>query len=339
MKKLLVPKPVSAGIFLSYKCSSECRHCMYACSPRWKADWISEKDLGEFLIQLSDKILPSPLGPDRIGVNYGLHFTGGEPFLNFDLLLKAVELAHEIGIPSTFVETNSFWCIDDKGTREKLVQLKDSGLDGMLISVNPFILEQVPFERTERAIRASREIFKENVMVYQGIFYHQFKGLSIKSALSFEEYLQKVGLSGLSFVELLPMGRAVYELGYLYRKHPATQFFGESCRESLTREWHIHIDNYGNYMTGYCGGISLGDARDMNSIWDGINLEEHPILEALMTDLEKLYELGVKEFGYKERKEGYVSKCHLCLDIRKHIAQQSNEFKELRPREFYSHLE
>ena len=105
------------------------------------------------------------------------------------------------------------------------------------------------------------------------------------------------------------------------------------------RDWHVHVDNYGNYMTGYCGGISLGDARDMNSIWDGINLEEHPILEALMTDLEKLYELGVKEFGYKERKEGYVSKCHLCLDIRKHIAQQSNEFKELRPREFYSHLE
>jgi len=339
MKKLLAPKPISAGIFLSYKCSSECRHCMYACSPRWKADWISEKDLEKILTQLSDKIQPSPLGPDRISVNYGLHFTGGEPFLNFDLLLKAVEMARKLGIPSTFVETNSFWCADDRDTREKLTQLKDSGLDGILISVNPFILEQVPFERAERAVRASGLIFKKNVMVYQGIFYHQFKGLSIKGALSFEEYLQKVGLSGLSFVELLPMGRAAYKLEQLYKKYPAKQFFNESCMENLMREWHVHIDNYGNYMTGYCGGISLGDARDLNSIFGGIDLEERPILEALLTNLGKLYELCVKEFGYKERKEGYVSKCHLCLDMRKHIAQQTNEFKELKPREFYFHLE
>jgi len=339
MKKLFVPKPISVGIFLSYKCTSECRHCMYACSPRWKADWISEKDLQEILTQLYGKIQPSPFGPDRIGINYGLHFTGGEPFLNFDLLLRAVEMAHEIRIPSTFVETNSFWCIDDKSTREKLLRLKDSGLDGILISVNPFILEQVPFERTERAIKISREIFKENSIVYQEIFYHQFIELNIKDTSSFEDYLQKVGLSGLSFVELLPMGRATYKLEHLYKKYPAKQFFGKSCKEDLTREWHAHIDNYGNYMTGYCGGISLGDARNLDSICSGINLEELPILNALLNNLEKLYELSVKEFGYKEKKEGYISKCHLCLDIRRHITQQTNKFKELRPREFYFQLE
>ena len=311
MKKLrsLVPKPISAGMFLSYKCSSECKHCMYACSPRWEADWISEKDLEKILTLLSDKILPSPLGPDRIGINYGLHFTGGEPFLNFDLLLKAVKMAHELGIPSTFVETNSFWCTDDKNTREKLVLLKDSGLDGILVSVNPFILEQVPLEQTERAIRTSREIFKENVIAYQEIFYHQFKGLSIKGSLPFEEYLQKAGLSGLSLVELLPMGRACYKLEYLYRKYPAKQFFGESCKGDLMREWQVHVDNYCNYMPGYCGGISLGDARDLNSVCEGIDLGERPILNALVTDLEKLCEFSAKEFGYKERKEGYISKC------------------------------
>jgi len=248
-------------------------------------------------------------------------------------------MARELGIPSTFVETNSFWCTDDKGTREKLMRLKGSGLDGILVSVNPFILEQVSFERTERAFRISREIFKENVMVYQEFFYHQFKGLNIKSTLSFEEYLQKVGLGGLSFVELLPMGRATYKLGHLYKKYPAEHFFRESCRENLMREWHTHIDNYGNYMTGYCGGISLGDARDLNSIRGEIDIEERPILDALVTDLERLYEVGVKEFGYKGREEGYISKCHLCLDIRRHIAKQTNEFKELKPREFYFNLE
>ena len=44
MKKR-VPGPISGGLILSYKCSAECLHCMYTCSPRWSADWISRKDL------------------------------------------------------------------------------------------------------------------------------------------------------------------------------------------------------------------------------------------------------------------------------------------------------
>ena len=338
MSKLHIPEPVSGGILLSYKCTSECKHCMYACSPRWKADWLSEKDAEKILNQLADKIRPSPFGPNEIGINYGLHFTGGEPFLNFDLLLKIIEMANGHGIPSTFVETNCLWCIDDETTREKLKQLKKVGLHGILISVNPFILEQVPFERTERAARISKEIFSKNVISYQEFFYRQFKGFNIKNSLSFEEYLQKAGHESLYHIELLPMGRAAYKLAYLHKKYPARQFFGESCKQELTRDWHVHIDNYGNYMTGYCGGISLGDARDLDSLHE-IDLDEKPILEALVTNLKKLYEFGVEEFGYTELSEGYISKCHLCVDIRKCLAKQTEEFEELKPRGFYSHLD
>ena len=291
------------------------------------------------LTQLSGRIQGSPLGTDKIGVNYGVHFTGGEPFLNFDLLLKVVGIAHELEIPSTFVETNSFWCIDDKVTREKLLQLRDAGLRGILVSVNPFILEQLPFERTERAARIGREIFRQNAIIYQEFFYSRFKKLGVKDTLSFNGYLEKIALGDFENVELLLIGRATYMLSHLYRKYPAKQLFGESCVEELTRGWHVHVDNYCNYMTGYCGGISLGDGREIDSICQGINLDSRPILEALLTDLKRLFEFGVKEFDYKERAQGYISKCHLCVDVRRHIAQRTDEFEELRPREFYYHLE
>ena len=212
------------------------------------------------------------------------------------------------------------------------------GLHGILISVNPFIPEQVPFERTKRAAKIGKEIFSKSVIIYQGFFYHQFKGFNIKNCLSFEEYLQKVGHESLYQIELLPMGRVAYKLAHLYKKYPAKTFFGESCKEELTRNWHIHIDNYCNYVTGYCGGISLGDARDLDSLHE-IGLDKKPILETLVTDLKKLYEFGIEEFGYKELSEGYISKCHFCVDIRKCLAKQTDEFEELRPREFYSHLE
>lgn len=311
---------------------------MYACSPQWKADWINEDDLYRILTELSATIQASPFGPDRIGINYGLHFTGGEPFLNFELLSRAVEMAEGLGIPSTFVETNSSWCVNDEDARAKFGQLRRSGLDGVLISVNPFILDQVPFERTKRAIRIGKEVFGDNTITYQEVFFHQFERLNLNGPLSFDEYSRN-DPTGLTHAELLPMGRAVYELGHLLRKSPARRFFGQSCEEELTRGWHIHVDNYCNYVPGYCGGISLGDASEMDLILQGLDLNGRPILKALANDLEDLLDLGVREFGYEEQKEGYVSKCHLCLDIRKHIAQKTDEFKELRPREFYNHLE
>jgi len=337
MDELFVPELLSGGLILSYTCNSRCKHCMYACSPQWKADWFPEPDAERILRQMAGKIQGSPQGPDRIGINHGLHFTGGEPFLNFDLLLDLTQKAHDLHIPSTFVESNCFWCIDDVTTREKLTQLKNAGLHGILISVNPFILEYVPFERTERAVRISEAIFKGNVMLYQGFFYHQFQRLHIADALSFDTYLRMAGDHSLSRTELLVRGRACYDLGYLYAKHPAKRFFGSSCRAELTRPWHIHIDNYGNYMSGYCGGLSLGDAEHLTSLRH-IGLEDKPILAALVTDLKTLYEFAVKDFEYKDRVEGYVSKCHLCVDIRKHISRQTAAFTELRPRAFYQQL-
>ncbi|MCD6464924.1 hypothetical protein J7L27_00970 [Candidatus Bathyarchaeota archaeon] len=199
--------------------------------------------------------------------------------------------------------------------------------------------EYVPFKRTEKAVNISREIFGKNLMIYQEFFYHQFKALKIRGVLSFTDYLGREGFRSLYYAELLPMGRAVYKLNQLFRKYPAKHFFGLSCKEELTRGWHFHVDNYCNYMTGYCGGISLGDARNLNSlIENGVNLDDHPILKALVEDLKELYEIAVEDFGYKELKNGYISKCHLCLDIRRHIVQITDEFKELKPVEFYRHL-
>jgi hypothetical protein len=141
----------------------------------------------------------------------------------------------------------------------------------------------------------------------------------------------------LSFPLIFPMGRAPYKLNYLYRKFPAEYFFGENCKKELIRDWHIHFDNYRNYIPGYCAGLSFGDVSNLEAITQGINLEEFQIIEALVTDLERLYKLAV-EFGYETLPEGYISKCHLCIDLRKHLVESTDKFIELKPKEFYYHL-
>ena len=290
--RVKVPRPFSGGLLLSYKCSAACRHCMYGCSPTWNGDWIGEKELERGLAQLAGKIQPSPQGAKGVGLNYGLHFTGGEPFLHFELLHRAVQMADELKIPSTFVETNCFWCTNDEITRERLTLLRASGLRGILISVNPFYSEFVPFERTERCIQISGEVFGRNVMVYQLEYYHLFRRLGIKKKISQEESLKIIQTEYLSaHVEFFMMGRAVNRLREFYPALDASAFFRQPCRPQFLRSWHNHFDNYGNLLPGYCGGISLGNWFHLESLMEeGIDLKEHPILSFLISeDMEGLF--------------------------------------------------
>jgi hypothetical protein len=293
--------------------------------------------------QLAGKILPAPNGPDTAGLNYGLHFTGGEPFLNFPLLCRAVEIAEGLGIPSTFVETNCFWCVDDRSTREKLETLKRKGLKGILISVNPFYLEYVPFERTVRATRASLEVFGRNTMVYQAQYFHRFREWGIQGTVAFEDYLRfESALDFAANAEFFVMGRAPYKLdgflGSLFPRRRAHALVSEPCMTPFLRPLHNHFDNYGNYMPGFCAGISLGDCRKLEDLLrEGVDTERFPVLGFLMEeDMKGLLEFA-RERGYKESPDGYFSKCHLCMDLRKHLAL-TGDYPELRPREFYAQL-
>src|SRR3989337_667400 len=217
-----IPRPTSGGLILSYKCSAECRHCIYACSQRWNADCISEEDLEKILSQLSGKIVSSLYGPK----------------------------------PTS---------LDDATTKEKLRLLKKKGLRGIMISVNPFYLEYVPFEKTERAIRIALEVFGRNTMVYQLEYYTRFVQMGIKDKVPFEEYLKMEKREDLlRNVEFFVMGRAPYRLRDVLKEYcnqyPASHFFSQECMTPFLRAWHNHFDNYGNYIPGFCGGISFGDS-------------------------------------------------------------------------------
>jgi hypothetical protein len=311
---------------------------MYACAPEWEEGWISNENLEAMLKQLSRTIEPSPGGPDQISLNHGLHISGGEPFLSFDLLCRAVKRASELGIPSIFVETNGFWARDDGETVEKLLLLKEKGMHGIMISVNPFYLEYVPFERTERAIAASVEVFDEGAFVYQLGYYYEFKEMGINGTLAFDEYLERAGARAfVSTAEFFVMGRAAYriDLQRFFEPREAQRFFGQPCVPTFLRGWHNHFDNFCNYVPGYCGGLSLGDVRNLDRlIEDGLPRDSFPILDRIArNDFKGLLSLA-KDHGYMENEKGYFSKCHFCVDVRKHLAQEGN-FAELAPEEFY----
>lgn len=338
-----VPPPRSAGLMLSYRCNADCLHCMYACSPRWPADWPDEKRLDTLLRQLAAYIEPAPGGPEDVDLNHGLHFTGGEPFLNFDLLRHATARAAELGIPSLFVETNAFWATEEGKARSMLRQLKEAGLHGILISVNPFYLQHVPFERTQIAVRAASDVFDEGTMVYQPAYYRFFSAFDISGTMPFERYLRDFEPDFLAGTEFFLNGRAPYLVPQYapekFSRRPAEELLEEPCRPAFLRSWHNHIDNYGNYQPGYCGGLSWGSAEELDRIvGKPVEPEQTPVLAHIAADdFAGLLDLARRE-GFEPSPEGYYSKCHLCGEIRLHLHRTGN-YPELRPDGFYRELE
>jgi hypothetical protein len=138
---------------------------------------------------------------------------------------------------------------------------------------------------------------------------------------------------------LFLMGRAARRLRDFYPALQANKFFNEPCRPPVLRNWHNHFDNYGNIMPGYCGGISLGNWRELDElVRQGIDREEHPVLGFLISeDMQGLFSFA-RDMEYQESPEGYISKCDLCLSLRGYLVSRG-EFEELSPKEFYDQLE
>jgi len=177
-------------------------------------------------------------------------------------------------------------------------------------------------------------------MVYQAEYYQLFTRLGIKKRISLDDYLELTRGENLAKrVELFLMGRAALQLKEFYPKYSARSFLHVPCQPPILRPWHNHFDNYGNFMPGYCGGISLGSWYEIERLGrEGIDPEGSPVLGFLIAgDFEGLF--FFEGYGdHREVEEGYVSKCDLCLDIRKYLVAKGG-FKELGPKEFYDHLE
>jgi len=329
-----IPPLSSGGIILSYQCTSQCRHCLYASAPGWK-EWMSPQDIDRVLTGISrqNQFLT------------GIHFAGGEPFIQLKRLAYAVSKAVELNIPVDYVETNGFWAWNDEKAESVLRQLKEAGLRRILVSCSPFHMEFTPMDRVRTAIRVGRKVFgANNVLIYTRYFKDQLESVEGQRTYALEEYLDAVGRerASLEFASeygLIPNGRAATQLAFLYEHHPASNFYGGSCASELASPHHVHIDLYGHYIAGLCAGISLGDGFNLDKLYQGTDFKNRPVLQKLTEGgVQALSAWARKEYGFEESEDGYIAKCHLCLDIRCFLMGVKDSFPELQPKAFYENL-
>jgi hypothetical protein len=334
---LSIPALVSGGIFLTYRCTNECRHCLYNSSPGQPDEWMSLETAGRVFATLAEE---PRLGP--------VHLSGGEPGLRLDLVEEVVRLARSFGIRVGYIQTNASWCESPSEARRLLTRLKRAGLEGLYVSVSPFHNEFVPFRRSRNCVEAAREVFgQERVTLWSPgdvDWYGVLSRMPDDGRHSLEEHVEWAAGAGFGAVlptavaDMIPRGRLVETVDSLFERRPAGAFRGEDCMTELTTTessatiFHYHMDYLGNLVMGCCAGLSPATVEDLHP---AITAGTHPVFHRLCKEGPAgLMDRASREFGFEERETGYASKCDLCVDVRRRLFGLGR-FPELRPAAFY----
>jgi len=328
-KEFRIERLQSGGLITNYYCTSKCGHCLYACSPHWEKLYID--------VETAEKNL---LKAKELGCG-SIHVGGGEPLLDMEGLKTVLGLAQKTGVAVEYVETNSSWFKDPDSSRRTLEELKELGLSALLVSISPFHNAFIPFYKVKGVIE---QCGKAGISVFPWIrdFYSEIDAFDDKATHKIVEYRRKFGKH---YLRDMPSrywihlgGRALSTFREVFDRKDYRAVLSSSslgCRELLD-VGHFHLDLWGNYIPGLCSGLSL-KRDDLGTV---ISKQAYPILSTLYASgVHGLFELAVSDYAFAPSPGGYISKCDLCLDIRRYlVVEKKTENLEMQPLQFYENL-
>ncbi|MBW1944138.1 MAG: radical SAM protein [Deltaproteobacteria bacterium] len=248
-----------------------------------------------------------------------------------------VETSLATGMRIEYVETNSSWFRDGPSARKILSSLKESGLTTLLISMSPFHNEYIPFFKVKGVIEACQDV---GMHVFPWIldFYEEIDAFEDGKTHSISEYEAKYGrgyLIGLPARYWIHFGgRALQTFAPALGATPCEKILSSSSQgcDELLGVSHFHFDLFGNYIPGLCSGLAI-QRDDLGGV---VSEDEYPLLHTLYhKGIGGLFEFVSQEYAFAPAPQ-YISKCHLCHDLRRHVVEKSGKiFKELQPKGFY----
>jgi hypothetical protein len=273
----------------------------------------------------------------RLGCT-SVHIGGGEPLLSPDCVAMVLDIARTSGVSVEYVETNSSWYRDERSACAMLRKLVEHGLTTLLVSISPFHNEYIPFRKVKGVLEACR-IAGMSVVPWVADFIHDLSSFDETRTHTLEDYEDMFGEGYIEDLSrrywIAPGGRALDTFAPYAPKIPLAELFARensACSE-LSHVTHFHLDLYGNYIPGLCAGLSI-NASDLGS---PLREYDYPIITRLYTGgVAALCLFAAKKYGFEPSQPAYVSKCHLCYEIRRFLAVDMEvESRELSPAGHY----
>ena len=274
-------------LLLTYERNLACAHCFVWGSP-WQRGTMTLEQIDEILDQAVD-----------LGTITRIYFEGGEPFLYYATLVRAVQMAADRGFEAGIV-SNGYWATSEADAIEWLKPF--AGLiQDLSISNDLFHWSDKLAQHVKRARAAA-----ERLDIPVG-----YISIAQPEAVAAAKAVGRLpeGSSGIMY-----RGRASEELAPRTALRPWDEF--KVCPyENLRAPGRVHVDPFG--YTHLCQGITMGNLFEtpLRTLCTGYDPDRHPITGPLLTG--GPVEL-VRRYGLTHER-GYADACHLCFESRKQM--------------------
>jgi Radical SAM superfamily len=279
-------------LLLTYQCTLECDHCFVWGSPR-QSGVMSLADIRLILDQAS-----------RLDALRSIYFEGGEPFLYYATLLRAIREAagrgYEIGIV-----TNAYWATSEEDAYEALKPFAGLVRD-LSVSSDLFHCSRPLSLQAQNAAAAAGRLG-----IPCGVI--SIAQPAVEAAASQGQLPQGED-------KIMYRGRAALKLSGSASHHPWEQF-DECPYEDLRDPGRLHLDPWG--YVHICQGISLGNIHQapLAEICAAYDPDSHPITASLLRGGPA--EL-VRHYGLPHA-DAYADACHLCYESRRQLRSRFTE--------------
>ena len=236
-------------ILLTYQCNFECDHCFVWGSP-WQAGTFT-------LSQLEDVINQA----EQVGTVSSIYFEGGEPFLFYPVLVKAIGSAIERGFKVGIV-SNGYWATTKDDALEWLKPFAGQ-IEDLSVSSDLFHYAEEISQQTKNACQAAEQLG----IPIGTISIAQPDDGSVDPAIG----QLPPDESGVMY-----RGRAAEKLVGKAQLRPWTEFT-ECPYEDLVEPGRVHLDPLGHLHI--CQGISIGNLfeKPLKEICATYDPDRHPI--------------------------------------------------------------
>ncbi len=296
-------------ILLTYQCTYECDHCFVWGSP-WQTGTLTLEQIEDVLHQAKEAGVTS------------IYFEGGEPFLYYAILNKAVHKAADMGF-SVGIVSNAYWATSVADAEEWLRPFVGR-LSDLTVSSDLYHCEKCLGENPQNAVVAAKWLG-----IPTGV---------ITVAQPEERSKESHGQLAEEESAVMYRGRAAEKLSITATKHPWEGF--DSCpHEDLREPGRIHLDPLGNLHI--CQGLVIGNLfeKPLKQICEEYDADSHPICGLLLSGgpAALVTEYNLPHTSPLGDALHYADACHLCYEARATLRARFPEL--LAPNQMYGVME
>ena len=273
-------------ILLTYQCTYECDHCFV---------WGSPFQTGVFTLAQLEDVYQQALS---LGTIHDIFFEGGEAFLYYPILLKAVARAKTLGF-SVGIVSNNYWATSVEDALAWLRPLVEAGLDSIDLSSDLFHGNEMETPESRHALAAANQLGLTGGTI------------CIDPPTGYRKPNESKPGEPVTGGGVMYRGRAATKLIEGLPRQPWDSF--TTCSyEDLTDPGRLHLDPLGHLHL--CQGLVLGNLfqRPLKEIVQTYDAAAHPIVGPLLAG----GPARLAQHYHVDHQPGYVDACHLCYTTR-----------------------